>query len=358
MLYATPTQEQVDHFWYEVKHALADAIAAGALYKNETRHIIEVPDTKNSIRAKTAWNADTLRGDYADDLILDEFQLMSESAWEEVGAPMLIDHNGDAVFIYTPLSLRSRHRSKAKDVRYAAKLFKKAATDTSGLWEAFHFSSLDNPFNPPEAIEIIASDMTRLVYEQEILAEDKDEAPGSLWKRAMIDDLRRPSHPELVRIVIGVDPPGGRTECGIVAAGLGNDGHGYVLEDASLAGSPEVWSSAVVEVYYAHEADRVLGEKNYGGDMVQSTIRSAEGGDAVSYKDVQATRGKAVRAEPVSALYERGKVHHVGNFQRLEDEMCEWVPDAGMLSPNRMDALVWALTELMLRSYASPDVGA
>jgi len=123
ILYAAPTQEQVDRFWEEVKRALADPIEANVYYKNETRHLIEIPGTEQRIRAKTAWNADTLRGDYADLLILDEWQLMDEDAWEFVGAPMLLDHNGDAVFIYTPPSLRSRSVTKARDPRHAAKLF-------------------------------------------------------------------------------------------------------------------------------------------------------------------------------------------------------------------------------------------
>src|ERR1051325_7394577 len=108
VLYVAPTAEQLATFWREVKLALAELVAAGVFYKNETEHIIEVWGTNQRIRAKTAWNADTLRGDYADLLILDEWQLMDESAWEEVGAPMLLDNNGDAVFIYTPPSLRSQ----------------------------------------------------------------------------------------------------------------------------------------------------------------------------------------------------------------------------------------------------------
>jgi len=119
VLYAAPTAEQVGAFWYEVKLACHDAIEAKLLYKNESEHIIEVPGTKNRIRAKTAWNADTLRGDYGDLLIFDEYQLMSEDAWGVVGVPMLLDNNGDAVFIYTPPSLHSKSVTKASDPRHA-----------------------------------------------------------------------------------------------------------------------------------------------------------------------------------------------------------------------------------------------
>ena len=124
VLYAAPTQDQVDAFWYEVKRSLIEPITAGVYYKNESLHIVEVPMTKQRIRAKTAWNADTLRGDYADLLILDEYQLMDEQVWNSVGAPMLFDNDGTAVFIYTPPSLRSRSVTKARDPLHAAKMFK------------------------------------------------------------------------------------------------------------------------------------------------------------------------------------------------------------------------------------------
>ncbi len=348
ILYATPTQEQVDRFWYECKRALEIPIGSGALYKNETLHLIEVPSTENRIRAKTAWDADSLRGDYADLLILDEYQLMNEDAWERVGVPMLLDNNGDAVFIYTPPSLHSKFRTKAYNPRHAALLFKKAAANTTGRWATFHFTSHDNPEINAEALDEITLDMTAQAYAQEIMAEDADSAPGALWTRDTLDSSRVNRFPDLVRVMVGVDPTGSATnECGIVVAGLGDDGHGYVLDDSSLLGSPEAWSNAVIAAYHRHSADRILGEKNYGGDMVEHTIRTA-GGD-VSYSNVNATRGKAVRAEPIAALYERGKVHHVGTFPHLEEEMCNWVPGQSTKSPNRVDALTWALTELMAK---------
>jgi hypothetical protein len=356
VLYAAPTQEQIDSFWQEVKRALAAPIDAGYLYKNETRHVIEVPGTETRIRAKTAWDADSLRGDYADLLILDEWQLMNEEAWERVGAPMLLDNDGDAVFVYTPPSLHSRSRTKADDPRHAARLFKKAQQDTTGRWAAFHFTSRDNPHISAAALDDITADMTTLAYEQEILALDKDEAPGALWHHDLLDEGRVDRHPALVRVVVGVDPPGGAAECGIVVAGLGVDGQGYVLADRSLAASPQVWASRVVAAYHDHQADRVVGEVNFGGDMVESTIRAAAGGEFVSFKAMRASRGKAVRAEPVAALYERGLVHHVGAFHHLEDELCNWEPFAGSASPNRLDALVWALSELMLGGRA-PGLG-
>lgn len=353
VLYATPTQEQITRFWAECKRAFEVPLDAKLLYKNETEHIIELPRTETRIRAKTAWDADSLRGDYADLLILDEYQLMNEDAWERVGAPMLLDNNGDAVFIYTPPSLHSAFRTKARDSQHAAKLFKRAKDDQSERWEAFHFASHDNPHISTEALEEITQDMTALAYDQEILALDKDEAPGALWTRQILDTNRVRQMPNLTRLIIGVDPPGGATECGIVIAGLGADGHGYVLDDQSLRGSPETWSKVVVDNYHDWEADRIVAEINFGGDMVKHTLKTAQNAEENMFKLVRASRGKAVRAEPIAALYERGKVHHVGRFTALEDELCMWLPNTGLPSPNRLDAMVWALSELMLKQVKS-----
>ena len=346
VLYAAPTSDQLERFWTEVTRALAPMIKAGVLYKNETLHIIERPGSENRIRAKTAWNADTLRGDYADILILDEFQLMAEDTWEVVGAPMLLDNNGDAVFIYTPPSLHSIGVSKARDPRHAAKMFKKAQADER--WATFHATSQDNPTISKDALDEIIEDMTRLAYQQEILAQDIDEVPGALWTQKVIDDYRVSKCPPMLRVVTGVDPPGGATECGIVVAGRGRDGHYYVTRDVSLRGSPDVWSDIALGVYESEKADKMIGEVNFGGDMVESTIKkTAETlNKNVNYMNVRASRGKAVRAEPIAAAYEQGRVHHVGEFPLLEEEMTSWVP-GDRLSPNRLDAMVWSMTELM-----------
>jgi hypothetical protein len=347
VLYATPTQEQVDRFWYLVNDALREPIEAGIFYKNETKHIIELPGTEQRIKAKTAWNADTLRGDFADELILDEFQLMNEDTWGVVGAPMLMDNNGNAIFIYTPPSLQSRSVTKANDPQHASKLFKKAAADTTGRWMAFHFSTYDNPYIDKNVIDDLAQDMSSIAYRMEIMAEDIDEAPGALWHRDIIDKYRVEKPPELVRIVVGVDPSGtSKTtsdEAGIVVAGIDAKGHGYVLEDASGIFSPSQWAYNAVGCYSAWDADRLIGEVNYGGDMIETIVRNLD--SSVSYKSVTASRGKYLRAEPIAAFYDRGMVHHVGTFSKLEDEMCLWLP--GDKSPNRMDALVWCFTELM-----------
>ena len=341
VLYATPTQEQVERFWYEVKLALSEPVEAGVYYKNETTHVIELVGTEQRIRAKTEWNADSLRGDYADIIILDEFQDMDADAWTLVGAPMLLDNNGDALFIYT----KKRGKNHTDD------LYNRAQSDKSGRWATFVFTSFDNPHISAEALGDITEDMTSIGYRMEILAEDIGDDPRALWSRDVIDNVTE--YPDLARVVVGVDPSGSAegNECGIVTAGLATvDGatHAFVLADDSLQASAAKWGAASVTAYNRHRAGRVVGEANFGGDMVDNTIATAPGGERVAYRSVRASRGKAVRAEPVAALYERGRVHHVGAFGVLEDEMCSWVPGESAWSPNRIDALVWAITDLML----------
>jgi hypothetical protein len=349
VLYAGPTEDQLAAFWWECKNSLRDLIDAKVLTKNETLHSIELPGTKQRIRAKTAWDADSLRGDYADLLILDEFQMMNENAWELVGAPMLLDNDGDAVFIYTPPSLHSMGSpaSKAKDPRHASRMYKKAASDETGRWEAFHFSSRANPHISADALAELAQDMTALAIRQEIEAEDIDEVPGALWKPLTIEQNRVSKAPDLARVVVGVDPSGGGDDIGIVAAGLGNDRHGYTLADRSQPGhlGPRNWAKAAVQLYHQLEADRIVAEQNFGRDMVRSTIHQIDA--TVPVKLVHASRGKAVRAEPVAAAAEGGREHHVGVFPELEDEMTMWTPLDTRWSPNRLDAKVFALTEVL-----------
>jgi phage terminase large subunit-like protein len=194
---------------------------------------------------------------------------------------------------------------------------------------------------------------------QELDAEILEDLEGALWRRSVIDEHRRKLHeiPELQRIVIAIDPATSSeddsNETGIIAAGLGADGDGYVLDDVSGIFAPLEWASEAISLYRARQADRVVAEVNNGGDMVENTLRMVDRN--VSYGRVWASKGKFVRAEPVSSLYQQGRVHHVGAFTRLEDQMCAFTADfdrkAMGYSPDRMDALVWALTELMV----SPD---
>lgn len=349
VLYAAPTADQVGSFWTTVTRILAEPIRQNIFIKNETEKYIELPGTQQRIKAKTAWNADSLRGDYADDLILDEFQLMNEDIWIAVGAPMLLDNNGDALLIFTPPSLHSRSVSKAIDRQHAAKLFRLFQNNEKSdpeRFRTFHFSSHENPYISHEALSEIASDMTNLSYRMEIMAEDIDEAPGGLWTRKIIEDARVRKAPDLSKIVVAVDPSATSEgdDAGIIVAGECND-HGYILADLTVQGSPLKWAEAAVAAYHKYEANKIIAEKNNGGEMVELVIKQVD--RYVPVDLVTASRDKHTRAEPVAAQYEQGRIHHVGNFNALEDEMCLWLP--GDPSPNRMDALVWALTDLTLK---------
>lgn len=182
---------------------------------------------------------------------------------------------------------------------------------------------------------------------QELNAEILDDVPGALWTRSLIEEQRTSRAPDMKRIVVAVDPAASNTEesdhTGIVVCGLGSDKRGYVLADGSMRGTPAQWAAKACDLLETWQADRIIAEKNQGGDMVTHTIQSHQ--ENAPVKLVHASRGKRARAEPISALYEQGKIHHVGTFEMLEDEMCTW--DGGGDSPDRMDALVWGMTELM-----------
>jgi len=191
----------------------------------------------------------------------------------------------------------------------------------------------------------------RQELDAELLADRED----GLWTRDIIDECRCQDCPELARIVVAVDPPatsGARADaCGIIVAGLCG-GRAYILEDATHNRlSPAQWAGLAVERYRRYGADRIVVEVNQGGEMVETIVRQID--PSVAFTPVRATRGKWLRAEPVAALYERGLVSHVGQFPDLEDELCDFGPDglSGGRSPDRVDALVWALTALMLNGF-------
>lgn len=189
---------------------------------------------------------------------------------------------------------------------------------------------------------------------QELEGEVLDDNPNALFKREDIEKARIPPQalPSLKRVVVGVDPSVTSKEdsdlAGIVCMGMTvhADGreHGYVLDDESLIATPRGWARKAVDLYHRRSADRLVAEVNNGGDMVEETIRAVD--ENISYEAVRASRGKAIRAEPISALYEQGRIHHVGCLAKLEDEMCSYDPLTSEKSPDRMDALVWAAAAL------------
>lgn len=214
--------------------------------------------------------------------------------------------------------------------------------------------TLDNKANlPPAFLKYIIEkyEGTRL-GQQELAGKILADNPGALWHRTWLDDNRLSDFPPLYLVLIGVDPEASDSETsaetGIIAAGVANHGgkeHGYVLEDASIKGSPQEWATAAIALYHKLKANYIVAEVNQGGDMVEAVIHSVD--KNVPVKKIHASRGKEIRAEPVSALYQQGRVHHIGFFPELEDQLCEWIP--GAKSPDRLDATVHVITDLMIR---------
>jgi len=213
-------------------------------------------------------------------------------------------------------------------------------------------STFDNAANlAPAALQQLKEkyEGTRL-GRQELYAEVLDDIEGALWSYSMIEKNRATETPEYQRIVVALDPAvtsgDDSDETGIVVAARGQDDEFYVLEDATIKASPDGWARLAIELYHKYNADRIIAEVNNGGDLVERVVRTIE---RVPYSAVRASRGKLVRAEPIAALYEQGKVHHVGEFKELEDQLISYTPTSRK-SPDRLDALVWAITELSQRS--------
>ena len=214
--------------------------------------------------------------------------------------------------------------------------------------------TLDNAANlaAPFLEKILAKYAGTRLGRQELEAELLEDTPGALWTLAMFDHpgFRVDAAPPMTRVVVAVDPAETSSESsdetGIITAGLGHDGRPYVLADRSLRASPFGWATAAVRAYYEFGADAIIAERNAGGDMIETTIHTVDAN--VNVKTVWASRGKATRAEPAAALYEQNRVSHVGPHPELEAQLTGWAPGPGVKSPDRLDALVWALTELAL----------
>ena len=352
VLYAAPTQDQTERYWFEITQALAEPIAAGLVHQNETSRFIELPGTEQRIKAKTAWNPDTLRGDYGDEVCLDEFQLMDEATWLKVVAPMMLDKDGTTVFIYTPPSSLSAARSQARDPMYAAKMYLEA--QRSPRWECFTFTSHDNPHLSKIALDEITLDMSDRDYRQEILAEDIFETPGALWSQADIDAARVDKAPaQLEAVVISIDPSKSSTsrsdECGVVVCGLDAAGIGYALEDLSEVAPPEQWAATACDAVERYSAQAgvcfIVAEDNQGGDMIRTVIHSVN--PRMRVELIPAVVDKYLRAQPVRARWGRGECRIVGKMNRLEYQMTTWIKGVRW-SPDRMDAMVHGLRFLML----------
>jgi len=264
-----------------------------------------------------------------------------DEAWDQIRYTMRVKHKHGGVKLIITTTPKNHKVIKWLSAHPRAALTVRSSHD--------NFTNLAEEFQ-----ETIADVEHSRLGRQEVYGDILEELEGSLWKQSAIDidritvgafEKRLDEGLRLVRVVCGVDPAGGRTENGILTVAKGNDGHAYVLDDVSAKGGPDIWVPRLDGTYSARHADKVIAEVNFGGDMVENTIHGA-GHRNIAVKVVRASRGKAVRAEPVSMLYDRHIVHHVGFFPELEREQTGWVPDEARESPNRMDALVWALTEL------------
>ena len=295
---------------------------------------------KNGARFKvfSGEEPERLRGpqsyaDWCDELAAWQY---SQATWDMAMFGLRLGENPQACVTTTP-----------KPVQVVRDLLKAPTTHiTRG-------STYDNRANlaPSFFTQIIAKYEGTRLGRQELNAELLEDTPGALWQRGQLELLRVDAAPPLQRIVVAIDPAAtsheGSDETGIVVAGRSADKQGYLLEDASGRYTPDQWARVAIDLYHKHRADRIVYETNQGGEMVEHTLRTVW--SAAPLKGVNASKSKQARAEPISALYEQGKVHHVGaQFAQLEDQLCNWLP--GDKSPDRLDAMVWAFTELLLEA--------
>lgn len=217
----------------------------------------------------------------------------------------------------------------------------------------FRINPRDNAENLPADYIRELEGLSARMQKRFLDGEYGDAAPGSLWTEEVIEAWRESSLPDMVRVVVAVDPSGAADEdnahndaIGIIVCGLGVDGNAYVLEDCTVKAGPKTWGNVATTAYDRHAADRIIGETNYGGDMVRFVVQTSK--PDVPFRKITATRGKAVRAEPIAALTEKGKIRFGGKFLQLEEELCGFTTHGytGSESPNRADAFVFAMSEL------------
>jgi predicted phage terminase large subunit-like protein len=285
---------------------------------------------------RSADEPERLRGPNLSGAWLDEASLMSEEAYHIVIAALR--EAGEAGWLSATFTPKGRQH-------WTYKVFGQGGPDV----ELFHARSADNPFVAREFIAAVAGQYTSRLREQEMEGRFIDALEGALWKAEWIDSARVTSPPVLQRVVVAIDPAGTHTdisdETGIAVAGLGEDGHYYVLYAQGYRLSPAGWTKRAIDLYRQYQADRIIAERNQGGEMVEHTIRSVWREAPVT--TIVASRGKAVRAEPIAALYEQGCVHHVGLLQALEEQMCAF--PVATEHDDIVDALVYAVSELVGR---------
>ena len=334
-----PTYKTLDDFWRIITNIYAPVTVA----RSEQQHRLEVAGG-GSLTMWSMENPDSARGRHYARVVLDECATVRNllDAWNYVIRSTLIDLKGDAWFLSTP-----------KGRNDFAKLWEfghPGSKSYDSEWTSWQQPSRENPYLPEAELEGLRQTMPMRAYEQEIEARFIDEVTGALFRQADIDANRVSKAPPLTRIVVAIDPAGSvsRTsdETGIVAVGLDENRRGYVLADHSGTYSPDAWARKAIGLYELEQADCIIAENNYGGDMVKHTLKTVD--PSVPIKIVHAARGKAIRAEPIAAAYEQGRVAHVGRLDELEMQMTTWSPTDDAHSPDRLDALVWGLGDLLV----------
>ena len=359
--YVAPQGGQASRFATVVEKILRPGIEAGVLKsKGGGKNIRFAPGYGNDnalISASSGYNPDAIRSDWADELIFDEWQLQHPQIWTSVGAPMLIDRGGTAVFIFTPPNPFST-RDKKRDIWHAQAHWNNSQKDNRYEHHMFYLD--DNPWLSKGAYEDMTADMTELERQIELDLIDITEMPDAMWKSKHIKVGKAPELYEFEEIVIGLDPSGTRRgdECGIVVTGIlpqrDKRKPYWVLADLSGHYSPLEWRDLVLAAYDEWHASAIIAETNYGGDMVEALFQEAFLDRKYKFNSVKASKGKAQRMEPVVAMYERGEVRHAKEFTQLKTQMCMW-NHMSSISPDRIDALVWGLTHLM-RPYRNRTI--
>jgi predicted phage terminase large subunit-like protein len=347
-----PAYKYLTDAWRDILRATDGYVAR----KNDAERYIELV-TGGTIEGWTLEDERAGRSRKYKRAVVDEAALAPrlETAWTEAIRPTLSDFQGEALFCSTP-----------KGLNYFHTLYERGDSADWPEWVAFRAPTATNPFIQASEIEAARRELPARIFAQEYEADFLPDLEGALWTRKMLDEARLPetAAPELARVVVAVDPAvtahDDSDETGIVVAGRGVDGRFYVLADRSCRLSPDGWARRAVTTFSEYEADRIVGEVNNGGDLVETVVGHAAQhlGTRAPFKQVRASRGKQVRAEPIAALYEQGRVSHIGLFPELEAQMCNWAATGGDRSPDRMDALVWALTEIAIEEPPKRKFGA
>lgn len=363
VVYAAPIDAQLEEFWGFLRR-----FAPWAQFQSRpriARNPFEVKrfdgkDSHGEVKARSMWNQDGLRGQNADLVIVDEAAFGNEYTVESVLKPLLATTNGSMWLMTTPPSLDSLKKfgnDRSVDPDWIRRFWdeKTGGVDKDGnpLWYKAQIPSIASPYVTEDWVEEQREAMDAHTFAIEIEGQMLATNPGALWEPSMIT-RGDASGVDMETIYVGVDPSGdGPDETGIVVCGRDYDGNGWVLADYSVKTTfAREWAAEIARAYREWNADLVVAEKNNGSTLVTEAIQAA--GDDLEVYGMHHSKGKYIRAEPVSLLYSRGMVFHNGEFKRLERQMCYWLPTQ-RTSPDRLDAMVFAMAELFgLTDKAAP----